>query len=70
MTGCWVTFQSYLLSLHVPSGDVDTHFPVGEVAVQLLGAQQGTTSQQTTFEEAPRNTQNRCLSRNIYRVAL
>lgn len=52
-----VTFQVYLLSLHVPRGDVDAHFPVREVAVQLLGPQQGTTSQQTALEETPWNTQ-------------
>lgn len=57
--------QNYLLSLHVPSGDVDTHFPVGEVAVQLLGTQQSTTSQQTPLKETPRKTQTRCLSRGI-----
>lgn len=44
---------SYLLSLHVPSSDVDTHSPVGKVAVQLLGSEQGTTPQHAALQKAP-----------------
>lgn len=43
----------YLLSLHVPSGYVDAHSPVGEVAVQLLGPEQGTASQHAALQKAP-----------------
>lgn len=45
--------SSYLLSLHVPSGYVDAHSPVGEVAVQLLGPEQCTTSQHAALQKAP-----------------
>lgn len=62
---CWVTFWFYLLSLHVPRGDVDTHFPVREVAVQLLSPEQSTSSQQTALEETPRNTQTGVYKRNL-----
>lgn len=45
--------SSYLLSLHVPSGYIDAHSPVGEVAVQLLCPEQGTASQHAALQKAP-----------------
>ena len=44
--------SSHLLSLHVPGGYVDAHFPVGEVAVQLLSPEQGTASQHAALQKA------------------
>ncbi len=58
--------SSHLLSLHVPSGYIDAHSPVGEVAVQLLSPEQGTASQHTAFQKAPRkDTLERKISTSI-----
>lgn len=48
-----VTTSSHLLSLHVPSGDVDANSPVGEEAVQLLSPKQGTTTQHAALHKTP-----------------
>lgn len=45
--------NSYLLSLHVPRGDIDAHSPVGEVTVQLLSPEQGAASQHAPLQKAP-----------------
>lgn len=61
-----VMFSSYLLSLHVPCDYVDAHSPVWEVAVQLLGPEQGTASQQTALQKTPRKyTMERKISTSI-----
>lgn len=58
--------SSYLLSLHVPSGYVDAHSPVREVAVQLLGPEQGTASQHAALQKAPgKHTFERKISTSI-----